>query len=165
MTWSHPSGGPPQSSPSGPSGAERAAWERGGTTLFPAGRVADRVSTVLLLASGAVLTVLAVVIGIIAVVSAAASCDAAAGCSPGRFLGGAAIAAGGSFVIGVVTVVLAIGAWVRRRSSWWIAAIGFVLAIAVVTWGGVVFAEATDGSASGSVTASAASGPADPTAG
>jgi len=91
-----------------------------------------------------VLTVLAVVIGIIAVVSAAASCDAAAGCSPGRFLGGAAVAVGGSFVIGVATVVLAIGAWVRRRSSWWIAAIGFVLAIAVVTWGGILFAEATD---------------------
>ena len=157
MTWSHPSPpSGPQSGPSrsGPGSTERAEWVRGGTTLFPAGRIADRVSTVLLLAAGALLTVLAVVIGIIAVASATAGCDAAAGCSPGRFLGGAAIAAGGSFVIGVATVVLAVGAWVRRRSSWWIAALGFVLAIVVVTWGGVVFAEATDqATGAGQVTA------------
>jgi len=154
MTWSQPSGGPPQSSPQGPSGAERAAWERGGTTLFPAGRVADRVSTVLLLVFGTLLTVLTAVIAVIVVASATAGCDAASGCSPGRFLGGAAVAVGGSFVIGVATVVLAIGAWVRRRSSWWIAAIGFVLAIAVVTWGGILFAEATDaGAVAGPVSA------------
>jgi len=158
MTWSNPSGGPPQSSSpgpqSGPRGTERATWERGGTTLFPAGRIADRVSTVLLLASGAVLTVLTLIVAIIAVVSATTDCDAAAGCSPGRFLGGAAIAVGGSFVVGVATAVLAISAWVRRRSSWWIAALGFVLAIGVVTWGGVVFAEATDSAAgAGPVTA------------
>ncbi len=148
MTWSHPSppSGPsqPGASQSGPGSTERAEWARGGTTLFPAGRVAARVSTVLLLVAGALLTLLTLVVGIIAVVSATAGCDAATGCSPGRFLGGAAIAVGGSFVIGVATVVLAIGAWVRRRTSWWIAALGFVLAIVVVTWGGVVFAQATD---------------------
>ncbi|PZF53852.1 hypothetical protein DEJ23_14250 [Curtobacterium sp. MCSS17_008] len=152
MTWSHPSS--PSGPQSGPGSTERAEWVHGGTTLFPAGRIADRVSTVLLLAAGALLTILAVVIGIIAVASATAGCDAATGCSPGRFLGGAAIAAGGSFVIGVATVVLAVGAWVRRRSSWWIAALGFVLAIVAVTWGGVVFAEATDSAdGNGQVTA------------
>ncbi len=150
MTWSNVPGGPPQSSPSGPTGADRSAWERGGTTLFPAGRVADRVSTVLLLVFGAVMTVVTAVVGTIAVVSATAACDAATGCSPGGYLGGAAIAVGGSFVIGVATVVLAVGAWLRRRSSWWIAAVGFVLAIACIAWGGVVFADAADVGVAGS---------------
>ncbi|GAA3342403.1 hypothetical protein GCM10017714_30600 [Curtobacterium pusillum] len=151
MTWSNVPGGPPQSSPSGPgpSDAQRAAWERGGTTLFPPGKLADRISTVLLLAFGAVMTIVTAVVGIIAVISATASCDTATGCSPGAYIGGTAIAVGGSFVIGVATLVLAIGAWIRRRSSWWIAAVGFVLAIVVITWGGVVFAGAAD-SASGS---------------
>ncbi len=150
MTWSNVPGGRPTPSPSEQQRA--AAWERGGTTLFPAGRIADRVSTVLLLVFGAVMTVVAAVVGVIAVVSATATCDAAAGCSPGRYLGGAAIAVGGAFLVGVVTVVLAIGAWLRRRTSWWIAAVGFVLAVACITLGGVVFAQAADaGSTSSSV--------------
>ncbi|WP_420368828.1 DUF6264 family protein [Curtobacterium sp. L1-20] len=151
MTWSNVPGGPPQSAPSGSSSAQRAAWEQGGTTLFPAAKVADRVSTVLLLAFGTVMTVVTAVVGIIAVASATATCDASRGCSPGAYFGGAAIAVGGAFVIGVATAVLAIGAWVRRRSSWWIAAVGFVLAIACIVWGGVVFAGAVDGPTSSSV--------------
>ncbi|KQS10676.1 DUF6264 family protein [Curtobacterium sp. MCLR17_007] len=135
MTWSAPEPGP-QSSPS--------QWERGGTTLFPAGRLADRISTVLLLSAGALLTILAAIVAVIATISATATCNAAAGCTPGAYFGGAAIAVGGAFVVGVATVVLAIGAWIRRRTSWWIAAVGFVLAIACVTWGGVVFADAAD---------------------
>lgn len=150
MTWSNVPGEPP--SPSSADEQRAAAWERGGTTLFPAGRVADRVTTILLLAFGAVMTVVTAVVGVIAVISATASCDAATGCSPGGYLGGTAIAVGGAFVIGVVTVVLAIGAWLRRRTSWWIAAVGFVLAVACITWGGVVFAQAADsGTASSSV--------------
>ncbi|MDK8173235.1 DUF6264 family protein [Curtobacterium citreum] len=149
MTWSNVPGGPPQSSPAGGphdrDARQRAEWARGGTTLFPAGRIADRVSTVLLLVFGAVMTLVTAVVGIVALVSATAGCDAATGCSPGGYLGGTAIAVGGAFVVGVATVVLTIGAWLRRRSSWWIAAIGFVLAIAVITWGGVVFADAADG--------------------
>jgi hypothetical protein len=144
MTWSNVPGGPPQSSPSGSSDAQRAAWEQGGTTLFPAAKLADRISTVLLLAFGTVMTVVTAIVGIIAVISATATCDASTGCSPGAYFGGAAIAVGGAFVIGVATVVLAVGAWIRRRSSWWIAAIGFVLAIACITWGGIVFAGAAD---------------------
>ena len=144
MTWSNVPGGPPQSSHPGATDAQRAAWEQGGTTLFPAARLADRISTVLLLAFGAVMTIVTAIVGIIAVVSATATCDASAGCSPGTYFGGTAIAVGGSFVIGVATVVLAIGAWIRRRSSWWIAAVGFVLAIACITWGGAVFASAAD---------------------
>lgn len=159
MTWSNVPGGPPQSAPSGAhpgaADAQRAAWERGGTTLFPAARLADRISTVLLLAFGAVLTAVTAVVGIVAVISATATCDATTGCSPGTYFGGAAIAAGGAFVIGVATVVLAIGAWIRRRSSWWIAAIGFVLAIACVTWGGIVFAGAADETGSSSVSSTA----------
>ncbi|WFR67140.1 DUF6264 family protein [Curtobacterium flaccumfaciens] len=156
MTWSNVPGGPPQSSPSGPSDAQRAAWERGGATLFPPGRLADRISTVLLLAFGAVMTIITAIVGIIAVISATATCDAATGCSPGGYIGGTAIAVGGSFVIGVATVVLAIGAWIRRKSSWWIAALGFVLAIGLITWGGVVFAGAADaGTTSSSVGATA----------
>jgi hypothetical protein len=152
MTWSNVPGGPPQSTPPGSGDPQRAAWERGGTTLFPPARLADRISTVLLLAFGAVMTIVTAVVGIIAVISATATCDASAGCSPGAYIGGTAIAVGGAFVIGVATVVLAIGAWIRRRSSWWIAAVGFVLAIAVITWGGVVFAGAADsGTASSSV--------------
>jgi lysylphosphatidylglycerol synthetase-like protein (DUF2156 family) len=154
MTWSNVPGGPPHSAPSGsPSGsheAQRAAWEQGGTTLFPAAKLADRISTVLLLAFGTVMTVVTAIVGIIAVISATATCDASTGCTPGGYFGGAAIAVGGSFVIGVATVVLAIGAWIRRRSSWWIAAIGFVLAIGVITWGGVVFASAEDAGAGSS---------------
>ncbi|WIB77084.1 DUF6264 family protein [Curtobacterium sp. MCPF17_002] len=152
MTWSNVPGGPPQSSPSGSSDAQRAAWEQGGTTLFPAAKLADRISTVLLLAFGTVMTVVTAIVGIIAVISATATCDASTGCSPGAYFGGAAIAVSGAFVIGVATVVLAVGAWIRRRSSWWIAAIGFVLAIACITWGGIVFAGATDaGTTSSSV--------------
>lgn len=156
MTWSNVPGGPPQSSPSDLTAAQRAAWERGGTTLFPPAKLADRITTVLLLAFGAVLTVVTAVVGIIAVASATASCDAAAGCSPGTFVGGAAIAVGGSFVIGVATLVLAVGAWIRRRTSWWIAAVGFVLAIVCITWGGVVFAGAVDGAAGTSTSQSTA---------
>ncbi|MFJ4219636.1 DUF6264 family protein [Curtobacterium sp. DN_7.5] len=142
MTWSNVPGGPPAPTPGEQQRA--ATWERGGTTLFPAGRIADRVSTVLLLAFGALMTVVAAVVGVIAVVSATVSCDAAAGCTPGGYVGGVAIAVGGSFVVGVLTVVLAVRAWLRRRSSWWIAAIGFVLAVACLTWGGVVFTQAAD---------------------
>ncbi|MGY2900696.1 lysylphosphatidylglycerol synthetase-like protein (DUF2156 family) [Curtobacterium sp. PvP017] len=155
MTWSNVPGGPPQSSP-GSQDPQRAAWERGGTTLFPPAKLADRISTVLLLAFGAVMTIVTAVVGIIAVISATATCDASAGCTPGGYIGGTAIAVGGAFVIGVATIVLAIGAWIRRKSSWWIAAIGFVLAIGVIAWGGVVFANAADGeTASSSVSASA----------
>lgn len=159
MTWSTVPGGPPQPTPSGSSpGAADAqrAWEQGGTTLFPPARLADRISTVLLLAFGTVMTVVTAIVGIIAVISATATCDAATGCSPGAYFGGAAIAVGGAFVIGVATVVLAIGAWIRRRSSWWIAAIGFVLAIGCITWGGIVFAGAADGTGSGQVSSTAA---------
>ncbi|PZF31537.1 MULTISPECIES: DUF6264 family protein [unclassified Curtobacterium] len=155
MTWSNVPGPPPQSS-SGPTDAQRAAWERGGTTLFPPAKLADRISTVLLLVFGAVMTAITAVVGIIAVASATTTCDASAGCTPGGYFGGAAIAVGGAFVIGVATIVLSIGAWIRRKPSWWIAAIGFVLAIVVIAWGGVVFANAVDsGSGSSSVSASA----------
>lgn len=155
MTWSNVPGPPPQSS-SGPTDAQRAAWERGGTTLFPPAKLADRISTVLLLVFGAVMTAITTVVGIIAVASATTTCDASAGCTPGGYFGGAAIAVGGAFVIGVATIVLSIGAWIRRKPSWWIAAIGFVLAIVVIAWGGVVFADAVDsGSAASSVSASA----------
>lgn len=156
MTWSNVPGGPPQSSPSGSTDAQRTAWEQGGTTLFPAAKLADRISTVLLLAFGTVMTVVTTIVGIIAVISATATCDASTGCSPGAYFGGAAIAVGGAFVIGVATVVLAIGAWVRRRSSWWIAAIGFVLAIACITWGGIVFAGAADADSTSSSVSSTA---------
>lgn len=142
MTWSNTPGGPPSPAPGDRERA--AAWERGGTSLFSASRIADRVSTVLLLAFGAVMTAVAAIVGVIAVVSATTSCDAATGCTPGGYLGGVAIAVGGSFVVGVLTVVLAVRAWLRRRSSWWIAAVGFVLAVACVTWGGVLFAQAAD---------------------
>lgn len=156
MTWSNVPGGPPQSSSSGSTAAQRAAWEQGGTTLFPAGKLADRISTVLLLAFGAALTLLAAVAGIIAVASATANCDARSGCTPGSFIGGAALAGGGAFVLWAVTVVLAIAAWLRRRTSWWIAALGFVLIVACVVWGGVVFADAADGgSLSSSLTGTA----------
>jgi len=156
MTWSNVPGGPPQSSPSDRDARQRAEWERGGTTLFPAGRLADRISTVLLLAFGAVMTVVTAVVGIVAVASATASCDASAGCTPGGYVAGAAIAVGGSFVVGVATIVLAIGAWIRRRTSWWIAAVGFVLAIVCITWGGVVFADAVDAGAGSSSVAGTA---------
>lgn len=155
MTWSNVPGPPPQSS-SGPTDAQRAAWERGGTTLFPPAKLADRISTVLLLVFGAVMTAITAVVGIVAIASATAECDASSGCTPGGYFAGAAIAVGGAFVIGVATIVLSIGAWIRRKPSWWIAAIGFVLAIVVIAWGGVVFANAVDdGSAASSVSASA----------
>ena len=155
MTWSNVPG-PPQQPSSAPTDAQRAAWERGGTTLFPPAKLADRISTVLLLVFGAVMTAITAVVGIIAIASATTSCDASAGCSPGGYFGGAAIAVGGAFVIGVATIVLSIGAWIRRKPSWWIAAIGFVLAIVVIAWGGVVFGNAVDsGSAASSVSASA----------
>lgn len=128
----------------------RLAWERGGSTLFPAGRMADRISTVLLLAFGAVLTVLIGIVGAVALVSGTAACHSSTGCTPGPMIGAAALAVGGAFVIGVATVVLSIGAWVRRRTSWWIAATGFVLATVCVVWGGVLFAQAADHGAVGS---------------
>lgn len=140
MTWSAPE---PAAQPT-PS-----EWQRGATTLFPPGKLADRISTVLLLVFGALLTIITAVVALIVTISATASCDPAAGCTPGGYVGGAAIAVGGAFVVGVATVVLAIGAWIRRRTSWWIAAIGFVLAIACITWGGVVFAGVADGGAAG----------------
>ena len=62
MTWSNVPGPPPQSS-SGPTDAQRAAWERGGTTLFPPAKLADRISTVLLLVFGAVMTVVTAIVG------------------------------------------------------------------------------------------------------
>lgn len=138
--------------------AEREAWERGATTLFPAGKLADRVTTVLLLAAGAVLTAVAAVVGIVAVASATASCGPAGGCTPGASIGSVALAVGGAFVIGVLTLVLAVRAWLRRRTSWWIAAVGFVIAVAVVTWGTVLFVQAADqrGAAVGATASSVA---------
>jgi hypothetical protein len=156
MTWSNVPGGPPHSAPSDPQAQQRAEWERGGSTLFPAGKLADRISTVLLLAFGLGLTVLAAVVAVIAVASATANCDARAGCTPGGFIGGGAIAGFGAFVLWAVTAVLAVAAWIRRRTSWWIAAIGFVLVVGCIVWGGVVFAGAADGGAtSTSVTGTA----------
>ncbi|PZE59735.1 hypothetical protein DEJ24_07420 [Curtobacterium sp. MCPF17_001] len=146
MTWSNVPGTGPQRH----SEAERVAWEQGATSLFPPGRIADRVSTVLLLAAGAVLTVVAAVAGVIAVASAATSCGSSGvSCAPGGFIGGAVLAVGGAFVVGVVTLVFAVRAWIRRRTSWWIAGIGFVLTVAVVTWGTVLFAQALDQQDSG----------------
>ncbi|PYY32909.1 hypothetical protein DEJ16_15100 [Curtobacterium sp. MCJR17_055] len=146
MTWSNVPGSGPQQHPGARqhSEAERVAWEQGATSLFPPAKIADRVSTVLLLAAGAVLTAIAAVAGVIAVASTTASCGADDGCSPGGTVGGAAIAVGGAFVIGVVTLVFAIRAWIRRRTSWWIAGIGFVLTVAVVTWGTVLVVQALD---------------------
>jgi hypothetical protein len=156
MTWTNAPGPdhPGQGEQHWESPAERdarVAWERGSTTLFPAGRMADRISTILLLAFGAVLTILVGVVGAVALVSGVAACDSSAGCSPGAMIGSTALAVGGAFVVGVATVVLSIGAWIRRRPSWWIAATGFVLATLCVVWGGVLFAQAADhGPANGS---------------
>ncbi|ROS77298.1 hypothetical protein EDF24_0045 [Curtobacterium sp. PhB130] len=147
MTWSAPEPGPTSGPPPSQSQSQ---WERGGSTLFPPGRLADRISTVLLLAFGAILVIVVAIVALIATISATATCDAATGCSPGGYIGGASLAVGGAFVIGVATVVLAIGAWIRRRTSWWIAAVGFLLAVACITWGGVVFAGAADGDTSSS---------------
>ncbi|PZE69508.1 DUF6264 family protein [Curtobacterium sp. MCBD17_021] len=146
MTWSNVPGSGPQHHAGSQqhSEAERIAWEQGASSLFPPGKIADRVSTVLLLAAGAVLTAIAAVTGVIAVATTTTSCGAAGDCSPGGTIAGAAIAVGGAFVIGVVTLVFAIGAWIRRRTSWWIAGIGFVLTVAVVTWGTVLFVQALD---------------------
>ena len=144
MTWSAPD-------PAHRPDDAAAAWARGGSTLFPPGKLADRISTVLLLVFGSLLTVVTAIVAIVAIASATASCDAAAGCTPGGWFGGAAIAVGGAFVIGVATVVLSVGAWVRRRTSWWIAAVGFVLAIVCITVGAVMFVDASDdGAATGS---------------
>jgi hypothetical protein len=140
MTWSDVPGHHTNAS----TAAEREAWERGATTLFPAGKLADRVTTVLLLAAGAVLTAVAAVVGIVAVASATAGCGADGGCTPGASIGGVALAVGGAFVVGVLTLVLAVRAWLRRRTSWWIAAVGFVVAVGVVTWGTVLFVQAAD---------------------
>lgn len=152
MTWSNvPGSGPeyhrPQQdgwSSQRATDAERAAWEQGATSLFPPGKIADRVSTVLLLVAGAVLTAVAAVAGIVAVASAATSCGTSASCSTGGLVGGAVLAAGGAFVVGVVTLVFAVRAWIRRRTSWWIAGIGFVLAVVAVTWGTVLFVGTLD---------------------
>jgi uncharacterized membrane protein len=84
------------------------------------------------------------VVGIVAVASATASCGADGGCTPGASIGGVALAVGGAFVVGVLTLVLAVRAWLRRRTSWWIAAVGFVVAVGVVTWGTVLFVQAAD---------------------
>ena len=124
--------------------AEREAWERGATTLFPAGRLADRVTTVLLLVAGAVLTAVAAVVGIVAVASATASCGTDGGCTPGTSIGAVALGVGGAFVVGVLALVFAVRAWLRRRTSWWIAAVGFVLVVGVLTWGTVLFVQAAD---------------------
>jgi uncharacterized BrkB/YihY/UPF0761 family membrane protein len=140
MTWSAPD-------PAHRPDDAAAAWARGGSTLFPRGKLADRISTVLLLVFGALLTVVTAIVAVVAIASATASCDAAAGCTPGGWFGGAAIAVGGAFVIGVATVVLSVGAWVRRRTSWWIAAVGFVLAIVCITVGTVMFVDASDDAA------------------
>lgn len=155
MTWTNGAPEPRWESPA--ERDARQAWERGGTTLFPAGRMADRISTILLLAFGAVLTIIIGIVAVIAVIAAVAACDAGTGCSPGGSIGSAALAVGGAFVIGVATVVLSIGAWIRRRSSWWIAATGFVLATVCVVWGGVLFAQAADGPAAPGTSTSSAS--------
>jgi uncharacterized membrane protein len=138
MTWSDVPGHTTHTA------AEREAWERGATTLFPAGKLADRVTTVLLLVAGAVLTAVAAVVGIIAVASATASCGPDGGCTPGASIGSVALGVGGAFVVGVLTLVFDVRAWLRRRTSWWIAAVGFVLAVGVVTWGTVLFVQAAD---------------------
>jgi hypothetical protein len=123
----------------------RVAWQQGGSSLLPTpARLADRIVTVMLLAFGALLTVLIGIVAVISVIAGTANCEAARGCSPGAMIGGGALAVGGAFVIGVATVVLSVAAWLRRRSSWWIAAIGFVLATGCVVGGGVVFANAAD---------------------
>lgn len=123
----------------------RLAWERGGTSFLPSGRrFADRVVTLVLLIAGAVLTLVIGVVAVVALIAGTAGCDAAAGCSPGGMLGGAALTVGGAFVVGVATVSVSILAWIRKRSSWWIAAIGFVLATCCVVGGGVVWAAAAD---------------------
>ncbi|PZE81712.1 DUF6264 family protein [Curtobacterium sp. MCBD17_032] len=146
MTWSNvPGSGPRQHpDPRQHSEAERVAWEQGASSLFPPAKIADRVSTVLLLAAGAVLTTIAAVAGVVAVASTTTSCGAAGDCSPGGAIAGAALAVGGAFVVGVVTLVFAIRAWIRRRTSWWIAGIGFVLTVAVVTSGTVLFVRTLD---------------------
>jgi hypothetical protein len=143
MTWDAP---PPGPGPESASEREaRLAWQQGGSSLLPTpARLADRIVTVLLLAFGALLTILIGIVAVVSVITAGASCDAARGCSPGAMIGGGALAVGGAFLIGVATVVLSITAWLRRRSSWWIAAIGFVLATGCVVGGGVVFAHAAD---------------------
>ncbi|WIB67010.1 DUF6264 family protein [Curtobacterium sp. MCBD17_035] len=121
----------------------RIAWEQGGTSLIPpVGRIADRVVTVLLLAATGVMTIVTAVIALVAVLASAPRCHPASGCSTGALVGGGALAAGGAFVVGVAALVLAVWAWIRRRSSWWIAAIGFVVAIGCVVGGGVLSASA-----------------------
>ena len=151
MTWSNvPGSGPQQHGGTRQhSEAERVAWEQGATSLFPAAKIADRVSTVLLLAASAVLTVVTAVAGIVAIVSLTADCGTAAACTPGSTVGAVALAVGGAFVVGVLTLVLAVRAWIRRRTSWWIAAVGFVLTVAVVTVGTVLFVQAADDGAPG----------------
>jgi hypothetical protein len=139
MTWQpvDPQQGPQR----GPQSAT--AWEQDGSSLLPSpARAADRITTILLLAFGALMTIVAALVTFFSLIGGIASCDASRGCSPGEMIGGAALGVGGAFVIGVATVVLSIGAWLRRRSSWWIAAIGFVLAVGLLVWGGVLFADA-----------------------
>jgi hypothetical protein len=143
MSWAPPPAGP------GPESASereaRLAWQQGGSSLLPTpARLADRIVTVMLLAFGALLTIFIGIVAVISVIAAGTSCDPARGCSPGGMIGGGALAVGGAFLIGVATVVLAVAAWLRRRSSWWIAAIGFVLATGCVVGGGVVFAHSVD---------------------
>lgn len=150
MTWGTGTGAPGGGGASRPARMEtqaereaRIAWEQGGTSLFPpVGRIADRVVTVLLLAAGTVMTAIAAVIAVVAVLSAAPTCHPTNGCTTGALVGGAALAVGGAFVLGVAALVLAVAAWIRRRASWWIAAVGFVLAVGCVVAGGVLFATA-----------------------
>lgn len=143
MSWQpvDPQQGPQRPTHGGPQSAS--AWEQGGSSLLPSpARAADRISTILLLAFGALMTIIAALVAFFSLIGGIASCDASRGCSPGEMIGGTALGVGGAFVVGVATVVLSIGAWLRRRSSWWIAAIGFVMAVGLLVWGGVFFADA-----------------------
>jgi hypothetical protein len=121
----------------------RLAWERGGTSLMPSvGRVADRVVTVLLLAAGVVVTVVTAIVAVVAVLAAVPECHPSDGCSAGAIIGGGAIAVGGAFVFGVAALVVALANWIHGRSSWWVAAVGFVLAVGCVVGGGALYASA-----------------------
>jgi ABC-type Fe3+ transport system permease subunit len=144
MTWQPP--GQPAPPESKSERDARLAWERGGSSLVPpVGRLADRVVTVLLLAFGALLTILAAIAGIVAAVSATSTSDGAAG----AVWGSVALGVGAAFIIGVASMIGSIAVWIRRRTSWWIAAVGFVLATACVAVGAVLFVHAVDGSTGG----------------
>ncbi|KQO63404.1 DUF6264 family protein [Curtobacterium sp. Leaf261] len=151
----HPGSGPlrPASWETATDREARVAWEQGGTSLLPSGRrFADRVITVVLLAAGALLTIIVGIITVIALLVQVAACDSSIGCSPGGMLGGAAIIVGGSFVVGVATIVTVIGVWIRRRPTWWIATLGLVLTLACIVGGGIVYSAASETARSGQVT-------------